>query len=123
MTITNFRAAVRADTATGSIKIRAQDGPVTAESATGSIVVDLADQSTGPVACLTSTGSISLSVGPAFHGVIAAHANNGSITASGSTDRITGRDIQNHGGTITIGSGGAASTLKTSTGSVKVNVR
>jgi DUF4097 and DUF4098 domain-containing protein YvlB len=141
ISVTNVRGAVDARTDTGRISISkctgsalargdtgriavtSHSGPVDAKTNTGSVTIELTDQSTAAISGTTDTGSVSLSVGPAFHGVISADTDLGSINLTDEHARISARELQKRSGTITIGSGGERSSLRTDVGSITINVR
>ena len=66
---------------------------------------------------------MSLSVGPDFHGVISMDTDLGSINRTDEHSRIAACDLQKRSGTITIGSGGEQSSLRTDVGSITITVR
>jgi len=114
---------LRAETTNGRIDAEQVRGSVHAKASNGAIAIDLDDQSPGPVTASTTNGSVTLVTGSAFRGTVSLQTRNGGLTLRDPARRAVEPQLQRRSGTITLGDGGEASSLRTTNGSITVEVR
>lgn len=112
---------IKAKTSNGRVEITDVSGTVKADTSNGAVRVTLSSQSAGPVDIDTSNGAVTLQLGASFAGTVSASTSNGSITGpkQGSTSfafEKTGRSKAR----LRVGSGGEASTIRSSNGSITI---
>ncbi|HYF15748.1 MAG TPA: DUF4097 family beta strand repeat-containing protein [Phycisphaerales bacterium] len=128
-----FGGSASLDTSNGSVTVTDFDGPLTARSSNGEIVlrdvgncdaktsngsitVTLRDDATGPVQLGSSNGEITLTVGPAFRGRAACSTSNGSVSTRGT---MTVTSSARNSAAIDFGDG-PSSYVESSNGSITV---
>lgn len=112
---------VAARTSNGRVEVDGVTGLCDVSTSNGSVDIDLASSSQGPVVVHTTNGSIALEIGPAFVGEVSATTSNGRVTVEGG---VTARIIEmgKNSARFAVGSGGSASTLQTSNGSIRIKL-
>ena len=111
------------DTSNGNVDIANLMGGASVETSNSRVTVQLSNESTKPVKLTTSNDDINLTCGTAWNGVISVDTSNDNIVVNGANGRIQSQSIKDESGTITVGSGGESSRLKTSNGDINVTVR
>lgn len=114
---------VVADTSNGKVRLIGVTGEVRADTSNGNMEMVLTPDNPGPVHASSSNGSITLSVGPGFAGTLKCDTSNGKLTQNCNTARVvrwssTGKNS----GSLIVGSPEQVSSVKTSNGSIHVNV-
>jgi len=123
MTARSIAGDLRVETSNGRIDAEQVRGSVHATASNGAITIDLDDQSPGPVTASTSNGAITLITGEAFRGAISAQTRNGGLTLRDPARRAGDPELGRRSGTVTLGEGGEASSLRTTNGTITVEVR
>ncbi len=119
ITVTEAAGEIYADTSNGRIELTDVPGPVTADTSNGPVLVRLTPAGRGPVRIDTSNGGVTLEVGRDFAGTLSARTSNGSIDLPDEYDH--GRRSR-HSAEIALGTGGDASRISTSNGSIRVRM-
>jgi hypothetical protein len=117
VTVNGHTGPLNVDTSNGAIKASDVNGPVMADTSNGAISISLTSAE-APVQAKSSNGSITLVVPDAYSGAVSCSTSNGSVT-NGTKGALAAGSTKTKG-TITLGAGAAASTLRTSNGSVTV---
>jgi DUF4097 and DUF4098 domain-containing protein YvlB len=117
VTITEHDGAIDVETSNGGVKVIQANSSVKVDTSNGAINVSLADSAKGPVDLDSSNGGVTLEVGSAFSGTLTADTSNGSCKFTDKSGNTTKSKSLSH----SFGSG-PASVIKTSNGSVTVNV-
>lgn len=124
ITLDFVEGAIDAETSNGRITVTDAAGPVRTATSNGRVRVVLTGDNAGPVDVRTSNGSVAVLVGPAFAGDLSVSTSNGGVTvdeALGANAKIV--DKGRRSAKVRFGSEGspaAASTVKTSNGSVEI---
>ncbi len=120
--ITCANVAGRCDVGTSNGKLELADvrGGVTGSTSNGAVILELRNGSSGDFDITTSNGAIRASVASDWAGSIDASTSNGSIDVSG--DNLSLKKHSKHHLTIRCGAGGHTGTLRTSNGSITVEV-
>lgn len=119
ITIADVKGGADVETSNGAVSMTAVMGPITAESSNGAMEFrDVA----GPIQAGTSNGSLVLLLRPDFAGTLEVSTSNGSVDLVGGsaveTMRVGKRDA-----TLKFKAPGEPSRVRTSNGSVRVEVR
>lgn len=117
VTVNGHTGPLNVDTSNGAIQTNGANGPVVADTSNGAVSISLTNAEAA-VDAKSSNGSITLVVPDAYSGSIACSTSNGSVTNA--TKGALAAGSTKSKGTITMGAGAAASTLRTSNGSVTV---
>ena len=104
-------------TSNGAVTVNGHTGPLSVDTSNGAVSISLASAE-APVQVKSSNGSITLVVPDAYSGAVSCATSNGSVT-NGTKGALAAGSTKTKG-TITLGAGAAASTLRTSNGSVTV---
>jgi hypothetical protein len=114
---------VKARTSNGAIEGEGISGPVEARTSNGAIEIALTDSNAGPAKLRTSNGAVRLEVGPAFAGDLEVDTSNGSINVPDGGAGVELKSLRRGSASLRFGSGGSASEIDTSNGSVRVRRR
>jgi hypothetical protein len=114
--------SVDADSSNGRVELAGVTGSVKAETSNGAVTVQLDRAGAGPVDVRTSNGSIAFTAGAGFEGTVTARTSNGSISLPSASSRLRTASVSRSNAEFSIGNGTQASTLRTSNGSITVNV-
>ena len=106
----------------GTITVTGALGKVTANSSNGSISVTLADGAKSGLNLDTSNGTVKIDVPASMGGVIDASTSNGSVKVT-NKDLANSIDLKKSSGHIKLKDAGPKSTIASSNGSVKINLR
>jgi DUF4097 and DUF4098 domain-containing protein YvlB len=121
--IAGHNGSVQVDTSNGSIDALQVAGPVDLETSNGSIDAELAEGSSQSVNAKSSNGSVKLTLPGSWNGAMNAKTSNGRVTVKAPEGRATNVSTARSEGSATIGNGNAEATVRTSNGSVLVNVK
>lgn len=114
--------SVTIDTSNQTVTAMDVRSPVIIETSNGSITVALAEDQAGPISLDTSNGNIKARVGHAFVGTVTMDTSNGSVRVNDRAGRVTSSTVQRSSGVVQIGTGGDASTLDSSNGSIELTI-
>lgn len=121
--ISGHNGSVQVDTSNGSIDAMQVAGPVDLETSNGAIDAELAEGSSQNINARSSNGSVKLTLPGSWNGAMNAKTSNGRVTVKAPDGRATNVSTTRSEGSATIGNGNAEATVRTSNGSVLVNVK
>ncbi|MBY0113902.1 MAG: DUF4097 domain-containing protein [Phycisphaerales bacterium] len=116
--IRDASGAVEAITSNGRVELMNIGGRAVAHTSNASITAHLSETSPGPIQLRSSNGSVDVALGQAFVGELRASTSNGRVRLN-SPMTVSNLD-SGRSATLVFGSGGAASSVSTSNGSVSI---